>query len=117
MTLLDYIITSPMDRLRFRDFLRLKCGRDELSRRRLPDLVSAVSAEVAETIRIAFVNEKHQAAALRWHLRGLPVEKAIRKIKTDIEVSENADSRRTVGDSDGDDFAEKMDMLRVLGRR
>jgi hypothetical protein len=35
-------------------------------------------------------NESSQASCLRWMLRGLDCKKAIRKVQTDLEISEKA---------------------------
>lgn len=89
---LTYVITTPMDRLRFRDFARLKVGgRDEYSGIRLPRLKELVPqhAEVEQTVG----DDSAVATCLRWMLRGLPLDKAIRKVRTDLEIAENAKGR------------------------
>lgn len=76
---LRYIIETPMGTLRFRDFARIKSGRDQYSRiplSRLKTLVP-VYAEAAEAL---VGGEKSLASCLRWMLRGLPVEKATLKV-------------------------------------
>lgn len=90
----DRIAPIPMDRLRFKDFASLKCGRDEFSKLRLPKLTAMVDQQVVEVASGAFDDGKDVAACLRWVLRGLPVDKAIRKVKTDLEISENARAAR-----------------------
>lgn len=92
---LDRIIVAPMETLSFKDFIQLKCGRDEFSRLKLADLKTAVShpdclAVVAEISD----DSKAEASCLRWVLRGLPAEKAIRKIRTDLEVTSKVRSKR-----------------------
>ena len=80
----------PMERLKFQDFRELKAGRDEMSRLRLPALRERVGAETRDVVEATFDDDRHQATCFRWLLRGLNVDKAIRKVKTDAEVSENA---------------------------
>lgn len=91
MDILERIINTPMDALRFRDFMSLKCGHDGFSSQRLPKLQVQVSATIREEARSTFPeSEKDQAVCLRWVLRGLPFEKTVRKVKTDLEVGQNA---------------------------
>lgn len=85
-TTLQRIIETPMDGLRFRDFLRLNVGgRDEFSRIRLPQLKEMVPdhGEVEAT----FEDDRSIASCLRWMLRGLPLDKALRKVSTDLEIA------------------------------
>jgi len=86
----DYILQTPMESLRFGDFAALKSGRDRFSKLRLPALREMVPDNSFTSGTKAFDNDKQLAACLRWVLRGLPVEKAIRKVKTDEEVTRNA---------------------------
>ena len=92
---LDRIIIAPMDSLSFKDFIRLKCGRDEFSRMKLINLKTAVSHPNCLAVAAEFPDDsKAEASCLRWILRGLPAEKAIRKIRTDLEVTAKVRSRR-----------------------
>jgi hypothetical protein len=85
---LDRIIVTPMESLSFKDFVRLKCGRDEFTRTKLTDLKTAVSHPDCLAAAAEFPDEsKAEASCLRWILRGLPAEKAIRKIRTDLAVT------------------------------
>lgn len=94
-TMLEIISTTPMEDLRFRHFVKLKCGWDEFSSIRLPKLIERVDNQVYEAARTNFDDDKLVASYLRWHLRGLPIDKAIRKVVTDFEISENfRESRR-----------------------
>ena len=84
-----HVLRAPMESLRFRDFVRLKVGgRDEFSGLGLDQLKQMVPEhlKVAEAIE----DEAATASCLRWMLRGLPLDKAIRKVRTDLEVAENA---------------------------
>jgi hypothetical protein len=85
-----YINRQPMERLKFADFKSLKCGRDELSRLRLPQLMERLSADEWRAITGEFENASDQSACARWRIRGLALDKAIRKVTTDIEVRMNA---------------------------
>ena len=80
---------TAMAVLKFGDFLSLKSGRDQFSRLKLPALRKAVGQDVAAAVEAAFPSEELQAKCCRWCLRGLDTDKAIRKVKTDAEVSEN----------------------------
>jgi len=86
--MLQYVIDTPMEQLSFEDFVNLKSGYDEYSRWSYRDLVCMVleSADVDSVLR----NDKLLTSCLRWMLRGLPMEKAIRKVQTDAEVAKNA---------------------------
>lgn len=85
------VASAPMDQLRFRDFMSLKSGYDKFSRLKHNALISLVDNEVVEKVTeecqgdIATIDK-----TIRWILRGLPLDKAIRKVKTDLEVAENA---------------------------
>ncbi len=91
---LDKIINAPCDSLSFGDFAKLKSGRDSFSGMKLPQLQDAVSVMDQRSIAEVFVqNESAQASCLRWMLRGLDCQKAIRKVQTDLEISERATAR------------------------
>ncbi|HUY93581.1 MAG TPA: hypothetical protein VMV10_32940 [Pirellulales bacterium] len=90
---IDEINATPMDQLRFRDFLRLKAGRDTFSRLKLDALREMVSIIAVREAESAFDDPKQQSVCLRWVLRGLDADKAVRKVKTDLEVGENARAR------------------------
>ena len=61
---------------------------------KLPDLLSNFVPAAVNAIIDAFPGDPdNQAKALRWVLRGLLPDRAIRKVKTDLEVSENAKVR------------------------
>jgi ribonuclease HI len=78
------------DRARFRDYAQLRSGFDRWSDIGLPELRRRAPPDAAEAVRAAIVGEVHEAAALRWVLRGLPALMAVKKIETDIEVNRNA---------------------------
>ncbi|MBX9790525.1 MAG: hypothetical protein K2Y37_16520 [Pirellulales bacterium] len=92
---IENLNSSPIETLRFSDFAGLKSGRDEFSPLSLEQLRERVTAIDVEKVSESFPDLKSQANCLRWILRGLDTDKAIRKVKTDAEVSANsAYSRR-----------------------
>jgi hypothetical protein len=91
MSHITVINNAPMSRLRFRDFQSLKSGRDEFSRRGLVSLRASLPGEIVAQVAAAFPDSAElQERCLRWVLRGLQTDKAVRKVKTDAEVSANA---------------------------
>ena len=98
---IQQLIDTPMDKLKFKNFLGLKCGMDEYSRIRLPQLLARIDERSADQITTEFEAEKERASCIRWILRGLPLGKAIRKVKTDSEVSANAAARLHRGNFNG----------------
>jgi hypothetical protein len=84
------IVATPMSELSFRDFASLKVGgRDEFTKLRLSQLRQLVAE--SEIIDAALDHDESAVASgLRWMLRGLPIEKAIRKVRTDLEIAEQA---------------------------
>jgi hypothetical protein len=93
-SLLDRIISTPCGSLSFGDFAKLKSGRDSYSGMKMPQLQDAVSIIDRRLIIETFpLNETAQTSCLRWMLRGLDCNKAIRKVKTDLEVSERATAK------------------------
>ncbi|NEO09754.1 ribonuclease HI family protein [Moorena sp. SIO3I8] len=81
---------------KFKDFLKLKSGRDEFTSKRFPTLKEMVPSPVQDAIASAMADadESTLARVYRWYLRGLPVDLAIRKVQVDLEVSENIIQRR-----------------------
>lgn len=74
------------EQARFRHFLRLKSGRDKYSKMKASQLLELVTVPVITP----FDKEEDVAKVLRWVLRGLTPELAIRKVKVDLEVSGHA---------------------------
>jgi hypothetical protein len=92
---LQRICSTPIESLSFKDFLSLKSGRDSFSRVKLPELRTGVSEPDRVCIASAFAtDDKAQASCLRWILRGLDAEKAIRKVQADIEIADKAIAKR-----------------------
>lgn len=89
------ITTSPMSILGFEDFANLRSGWDKYSSMRLPELRREVDALAMARIEGRFPDdEMSQARAYRWVLRGLSVDKAIRKVAVDLKVSEQKEKAK-----------------------
>jgi hypothetical protein len=87
----------PMEALRFRDFAKLKSGYVAYSRLKPDKVREEVGPEVRAEVEREFPNDqKSQTSVIRWYLRGLDFEKALRKVKTDLEIAENARMRKVV---------------------
>jgi ribonuclease HI len=97
--------STPADKLRFRDLAGLKSGRDRYSKLRLPALSEMVDAEARRLVEAEF-REEDRARVYRWMLRGLPVAAAVRKVKVDLEIAENARGRARKRRGDWDDLDE-----------
>ena len=84
------IIATPMSELRFRHFACLKVGgRDQFTPLRLARLRQLVPDSDIVDVTLDY-DESAVASCLRWMLRGLPIDKAIRKVRTDLEIAEQA---------------------------
>lgn len=86
-----YIQGCSMDALRFRDFARLRSGRDRFSLMRISELQDLVGlpAETQGTVASKFPAQADQAKVLRWMARGLSLDKAMWKVTTDLEIAQN----------------------------
>lgn len=84
------IAATPMSELRFRHFASLKVGgRDQFTPLRLARLKLLVPD--SDIVDVALDHDESAVAScLRWMLRGLPIDKAIRKVRTDLEIAEQA---------------------------
>lgn len=88
---IDYILSTPMNDLCFMDFVNLRVGGcDAYSRMNIAQLCSVLGDEVVRDV-VARVGLLTTKPVLRWVARGLPVEKAIRKVKTDDEFRRNVE--------------------------
>jgi hypothetical protein len=91
---LDRIANAPPESLSFKDFANLKSGRDSLSGMKLPQLQDALSGDDWRSVVAAFMqDDSAKASCCRWILRGLDCDKAIRKVRTDLEISEKATAK------------------------
>jgi ribonuclease HI len=75
----------------FKDFAALRTGgSDAFSRITLAAAQQHVDGAVLAQITQAVTDPKAQAAVLRWVLRGLGVQRAIRKVAVDAEIAERS---------------------------
>lgn len=101
---LERVKQAKIEALGFKDFAELKVGRDEFSSLRLPKLRELVSPDDARIVTGEFDDDSDIARCLRWILRGLPVEKAIKKVRTDLEITERVKERRRRRQFVGEEF-------------
>ena len=87
-------ILSMGPRARFRDFAELKSGNDSFSKLKGEALFGQLEPADRQGVAGGGLDEEHQAKAARWILRGLPLDWAMRKVKTDMEITANAEARR-----------------------
>ncbi|MDW7732901.1 MAG: ribonuclease HI family protein [Methanolobus sp.] len=82
----------------FKSFAQLKVGgRDSFSGIKIEELRKMAGREAAALAKKEFPDElQHQASALRWMLRGLAADLAVRKVKVDAEISERSGKKRAV---------------------
>lgn len=81
---------KKMSQLRFKDFMNLKTfGRDSVSSMKESDLIALINPNDIKIIQDENLPKEFQLMAYRWIVRGLQVNYAIRKVKTDMEVREN----------------------------
>ncbi len=73
----------------FKSFAQLKTGgMDSFSRKRLSELQKEAGEKVSSIVQKEFPkNLTHQASALRWMLRGLATDLAVRKVQVDVDIS------------------------------
>ena len=90
----EIINLNTLKKPKFKDFLRLKSGRDIFSSKKIETLTQLVSIEDIKKVKAIFADDKQQAIVYRWILRGLKTDLAIRKLKTDIEVGENYNKQK-----------------------
>lgn len=58
-------------------------GRDAYSGIKLPDLEARAGSAIVQKVRSAFYADRMRGTALRWYLRGLNIDLAIRKARAD----------------------------------
>jgi ribonuclease HI len=96
-------LLNQTGKMSFKEAMGLRVGgMDQYSRWHLPELVTAVGASGLALIDAAFPGQDAEAiktreAALRWMVRGLAAQLAIRKVQVDQEVQAN---RRQKGQVD-----------------
>lgn len=79
---------------KFSDYVALKSGRDRFSSMNEEALKALCSENDVATIE-STENSAARLSALRWTLRGLPPNMAIRKAKTDMELAKNIQTSRS----------------------
>ena len=90
-------------KMSFKEAMGLRVGgMDRYSRWHLPELVVAVGAAGVALVEAAFPGQADEAikareTALRWMIRGLAAQLAIRKVQVDREVQANRRQSRTGG--------------------
>lgn len=80
---------------RFADFARLRSGRDQWSSCKLSELREKAGEATAQALGGYRLEPEQEAVALRWVQRGLPLELAVRKVRTDQEIREKKTKSRT----------------------
>jgi ribonuclease HI len=74
---------------KFQDYLNLKSGYDEYSKKGLRQLKQLISPQDQEKILKDWLGNDHYLAKVyRWYLRGLPPEMAIKKVEVEAEIEE-----------------------------
>lgn len=86
-------IIKKNSRAKFRDYAELKSGRDKFSAMKTDALLEHLAINDTPN-KIKSLDISNQQKVLRWMARGLPEDMAIRKVKTDLEISENANSSK-----------------------
>ncbi|WP_406657098.1 ribonuclease HI family protein [Methanolobus sp. ZRKC2] len=80
----------------FKSFAQMKVGGlDSFSRIRIEKLRKLAGIEAANLAKKEFAEETHQASVLRWMLRGLAADLAVRKVKVDAEISKRNGKKRS----------------------
>lgn len=95
------------DKVRFKHLQRLRSGHDQFSGLKIYEMRNRIDASEIEQIEKAFEYDPVSfGSCMRWRLRGLRIDLAIRKVKADLEVGRNA--RRSRGEFDGMPEAERI---------
>lgn len=106
----------------FRDFMALRVGgRDQFSQLGYAALKRRMASEATAETEAALEVHADRAKVYRWILWGLPVDYAIRKVKTDLEVAANAqyaeEEQEWWEDDDNAEFAAKALAREEICRR
>ncbi len=88
-TIINRIVKTPMRDLTFTDFATLRSGRDRFSTTRFAELRAGVLPNEYARVKLAFPKRRELKSCLRWMLRGLPIDKAIRKVAVDRAIQSN----------------------------
>lgn len=86
---------TPMQELSFRDFANLKTfGYDYISNLPEEEMINALETSLVDDLRTSFMeDDKLFIQSLRWCMRGLHIDKAIRKVKVDKEIDNKKKQR------------------------
>jgi len=76
----------------------LKSGRDEFSKMKKTDLIDLVGLEKWTQITSRIDKEQYQLTAARWHLRGLSLDTAIRKVEVQRIIGRDFRNRNNAFD-------------------
>lgn len=83
---IEKINNTQSSKLRFKDFANLKTfGKDKVSSMKRPVLEEKLDKNIIQKVNTEFTEEPDILCAMRWCVRGLSVDNAIRKVKTDLE--------------------------------
>lgn len=87
---IDNLYSKKASNRKFKDYMNLKTyGLDKFSRMKLSDMEELLRNKDIELAKSTFEDDKSILSTLRWCCRGLLIEDAIRKVKTDLEVASN----------------------------
>ncbi len=88
---INIINSKTHAQLKFKDFTMLKVGgKDQYSRFQGDAIKMSLGADVYNQLLTEFEGDIKSANSCgRWMLRGLTQDKAVRKVKTDLEVGKN----------------------------
>ena len=74
----------------FKDYANLKTyGIDKYSKIKIDKLQELLKEKDIELAKTSFNDDKSILSTLRWCCRGLSIDDAIRKVKTDLEIANN----------------------------
>lgn len=87
-TSIEMINATPIEQICSKDYIRLKVvnQRDRYSSMKRPVLMENIGKDKVAAIIERIEDAKYQEAAMRWILRGLETDRAIRKALTDMQV-------------------------------
>ena len=87
---IDNFYSKKLSKRAFKDYMNLKTyGMDKYSRMKMDKLQELLKEKDIELAKTAFDDDKLILSTLRWRCRGLLIDDAIRKVKTDLEVANN----------------------------
>lgn len=87
---IERLYSKKASKRSFKDYMNLKTyGIDKFSRMKLDKLKDLLREKDIELAKATFDDEKLVLSTLRWCCRGLMIDDAIRKVKTDLEVANN----------------------------